>query len=829
MSDFAELASVEEIKARMPVTYVLHRAGYRPEHTSGRDIMYLTPWRQDTNPSLACYPDRDGDIVDRWRDMARSEGGDALDLIGMLDSDCQSFSDQLDAARKLYLQFLNETDWQSPQPERSTGSFDVEAARAELADWALSNDDTVFEDWARTRDDAVSHIPARWLADTFNLVWSGTEIKAPYLDRNGDLVAYKYRKPGEKFKSAAGTRGLWNIYYGEWLDTDESRPVVLCEGEPDVWSGTHASQDHVFLGLPSGAGTQPAKMQSRLARRRVLIAFDGDEAGRDASVRWAKELALTNTIEIVPMPEGKDLSSVADIPGLLTQSRPYEPAMPGLMVLNNRYHRTTRDGAPGAQLADFALNPQRVMQSPDGALSYEVTDGRKDHLILSEDLVSKNRLRSWAQQRGLTWAGSDTDVALVASRLKADSIFCPSEGSSDVAGLHNGHIVWADGSIGDSKVRYIPFGNKVNLDIRVSEGVGNPQLIYAMRAMNDHSITDPILAWAAVAPFRSLLDRFPVLNVAGTSGSGKTTTVQAIIPVLTGSHIFKTLSSSTPWAVEAFIGSTNAFPVVFDEYRPGARSQTLERLEQLARDAYNGYQSSKSSGGDTWNVGQDIRTDAPIAIVGEQSITETSHAERMVLVRILRPKRRDPQQQRALEFINSADNGTLAHDYLTFAVKTVQEKQNIAVRLSGPEDLPERVRFNLGVLDAGWRLLNDFLALKGRAPLSNPDWSGVIDVTEDITSTNPTIEALSWALGDDYASRNVWIDGDELVVSVAGFVADVKRSDVFVLPGNNARTISDQLKADYGAESTRRTPPGVGNRKKVWVMPVNQVFPDGVN
>ena len=131
MNDFAELASVEEIKARMPVTYVLHRAGHRPEHTSGRDIMYLTPWRQDTNPSLACYPDRDGDIVDRWRDMARSEGGDVLDLIGMLDSDHQSFSDQLDAARKLYLQFLNETDWQPPQPERSTGSFNVEAARAE--------------------------------------------------------------------------------------------------------------------------------------------------------------------------------------------------------------------------------------------------------------------------------------------------------------------------------------------------------------------------------------------------------------------------------------------------------------------------------------------------------------------------------------------------------------------------------------------------------------------------------------------------------------------------------------------------------------------------
>ena len=130
-----------------------------------------------------------------------------------------------------------------------------------------------------------------------------------------------------------------------------------------MWSGTHASQDYVFLGLPSGAGTQPAKMQSRLARRRVLIAFDGDEAGRDASVRWAKELTLANTVEIVPMPEGKDLSSVADIPSLLAQARPYEPAMPGLD--NNRYHRTTRDGAPGAQLAD-CLEPAAGHAVPTG-------------------------------------------------------------------------------------------------------------------------------------------------------------------------------------------------------------------------------------------------------------------------------------------------------------------------------------------------------------------------------------------------------------------------------------------------------------------------------
>ena len=90
--NFPELAGIDEIKARMPVTYVLHKAGHAPQTAKGRDLLYLTPWRQDSNPSLACYPEEDDGIVDRWRDMARTEGGDILDLIGMIDPARETFS-----------------------------------------------------------------------------------------------------------------------------------------------------------------------------------------------------------------------------------------------------------------------------------------------------------------------------------------------------------------------------------------------------------------------------------------------------------------------------------------------------------------------------------------------------------------------------------------------------------------------------------------------------------------------------------------------------------------------------------------------------------------
>ncbi len=468
---YPELADIDEIKHRMPVTYVLYKAGgHTPDHTSGRDLMYLTPWRQDSNPSLACYPEVDGKTVDRWRDMARSEGGDILDLIAMLDPRQETFADQLAVARKLYVAFLDEDDWVAPEPERSKGSFDVEAARAEMAQWALDQDVQLLEGWMAEREDAVSEIAPGWLHTTFRVSGYAGEVKAPYFTADDEFVAYKYRKPGEKFKSASGTRGMWTLFHGEWLDTDESRPVVLCEGEPDVWSGTHASQDYVFFGLPSGAGTRPEKMQTRLAGRRILIALDGDEAGRAASLLWAKDLSKRNAVEIVPVPDGKDLSSVTDIPSLLRDARPYVAPLRGLLALPGGYRRATKDGEPGMQVSDFTLEPLRVMQSPDGALSYEVTDGRREYLLKSDDLATKVTFKRWAHDKGLVWNGGDQDVGVLVSILKAESIFAPSESAAPVAGLHEKHIVWDGGSIGDRPVRFVPTAAKVQLDIRVSEG-----------------------------------------------------------------------------------------------------------------------------------------------------------------------------------------------------------------------------------------------------------------------------------------------------------------------------------------------------------------------
>lgn len=815
-----DLTTLEDIKATVPVTYVLHLKGHEPHDQDGRDIRYLTPWRQDRNPSLACFADEDGGVVDRWKDMSRANsGGDILDLIEALDPKKDTYSKQYDLALKIYDRYLEEDDWVEPEPG-VTGSFDIEASRAEVMEWELQSDRGSLADWLRDRTDTLSDISARWLTETFGVVWIRGEVRAPY----GDTGLYKYRRPGDKFQSPSGTRRMWGMFYGEWLDTDPSLPVVLCEGETDVWSGTHATQDYVFFGLPTGAGTNPKKMQTRLAGRRVLIATDQDSAGRDAARLWADELSKDNEVFIVPLPEGQDLADVRDIPALLAAARRYERPLRGIGTLHGRYFRLSKDGAPGMEISDFVMTPNRVLQGVEGGLSYVVLIDGIEHDLLSRDLRNDRAFHDWAHNRGLVWSGSKRDTEVLASELKAASVFCPHESAADTTGVFDRHLVWADGSIGDRSVRFIPNGPVVNYDIHLSEPTGpaKAKLIPMMRRMGPHSVMDPILAWAAVAPFRSFLPQFPILNISGSAGSGKTTLIQTVIPMLTGSNILQTLTGTTPFGIEALIHNTNAFPVVFDEYRGGARNEAMTRLQQLVRDAYNGSPSVKSKGGDRWNELAETRTMAPLVIAGEQSFEEKSHGERMVIVNVPRPKGgRDANEVKAYHIVRQHMDGELAYSYMRWVVAEMQEHD---MPVSVPE-ADDRMSYNLGVLDLGWRALNDYLGRCGLPPMEDPDWSGVVDVQEEMAATNPVVDAIDWALGDKFLSESVWItEDDELCVQAGDLVAAVNRAGVITLPGGNATTIVKLLQSDYGAVQKRLRNP-VGDRKVVQVMALEDVLP----
>jgi len=299
--------NVEELRA-LPILYVLERAGVAYED---RDGFYTckNPFRPDNHPSFDVF----GEKLERWGDFAEGSNGDVLDLLQRFAPD-RRFVEIKDWASRL-LDECQGSGWSGPTEGGERKVFDLEKARAYVNNVLVGFDaHDALADFLAAREGYLYRIHPSFLIERFKVGWDGERLVIPYVDRAGKLRWYKTRRPDGPVRAPAG-HGYDTIFYGEHLDTDPARAVVLCEGESDVWSGTHAAgqRGFVFLGLPTGAGTLPTGLAASLAGRRVVLAFDGDLAGRTATATWTVALVDAGCrVWDLNVPEGEDLSTLSE-------------------------------------------------------------------------------------------------------------------------------------------------------------------------------------------------------------------------------------------------------------------------------------------------------------------------------------------------------------------------------------------------------------------------------------------------------------------------------------------------------------------------------------
>lgn len=298
--------TVEELRA-LPILYVLERAGVAYEDRGGF-YTCKNPFRPDNNPSFDIF----GEKLERWGDFAEGSNGDVLDLLQRFAPN-RRFVEIKDWASRL-LDECQESGWSGPTEGGERQVFDLEKARAYVNNVLVGfNAYLPVQSFLDEREDQLHFLPPQWLIDTFKIGWDGERLVIPYVDRARRLRWYKTRRLDGPVRAPAGY-GYDTIFYGEHLDTCMYAPVVLCEGESDVWSGTHAAgqRDLVFLGLPTGAGTLPNGLAASLAGRRVILAFDGDLAGRTATATWTVALCDAGCrVWDLNVPDGEDLSTLS--------------------------------------------------------------------------------------------------------------------------------------------------------------------------------------------------------------------------------------------------------------------------------------------------------------------------------------------------------------------------------------------------------------------------------------------------------------------------------------------------------------------------------------
>lgn len=776
----------EDLKADLSILFVLERNGHPADELGGKYVLScIFPEHNDSHPSFDVF----GESLERWNCPPCGAGGDVLDLIQRIHPEIKRFVHIKDKAAE-YLQAQRQSGWSGPTQGRKR-TFDQAAAnRLVLAsaqedipiDWV-----DVYEHLTITKSNpGLARIPHEWIRQTFRIGTHHGAAIVPYYDQKMDLIAYKRRKHGEKIMAAAGA-DFTDVLYGEWLDTDPSLPVLLCEGESDVWAAFGALVGHYsVLGLPTGAGSYPSQAH-RLEGRDVVLAFDGDEAGRRALTSWVPALqdAGAKSVRIVVMPDRTDLAGSPNIEDLVEGSQPVltipriiAPREDGIYALP----KNDKDAA--VALTNWVFRPKRQLLGTEGdAWEGTLLPHGKDVVLSSGDMAAKGSLVKWSSQNGGSWFGSDSYAQQLQASLQAVRPFLATGNTSTVAGLHNKHFIYPGGSIGPDYWVYDAGVGGIEME-RYTTGIvdgdyGYIEQILAIRDLHRHDIMDPIIAWLAVAPLRSLISPFPTLAVLGGSGTGKTTLMETVVPQMTGTNITVNLTSTTAHAIHTFSGSTNAFPVRFDEYRPGAGEKAKEVVDQIVRDAYDGHGSAKGGMGGHWAEVRTIRAVAPLIVSGEDAFSETSHVERIIPV-YLTPDGKNPE---ALALVQSFGVNGWAKKWLE-TLHWGLVTGHIPKLTVTPEakHLQPRMQHNIGVLRLGWDLLQFYAQERGKT-LPDPDFSGVIDALAAEQSANPIVDSLKWIMSESPAADFVKVEGDFLLIRLPNFVSYVNRSGSFKLPG----------------------------------------------
>lgn len=159
-------------------------------------------------------------------------------------------------------------------------------------------------------------------------------------------------------------------------------------------------------------------------------------------------------------------------------------------------------------------------------------------------------------------------------------------------------------------------------------------LTTVLPSLNDAEVMWPALGWFLATPFKPWLEarnkRFPILNVTGTRGSGKTTLIlRQLMPLLGQLGARSYDANTTRFVTLMLLGSTNNIPISFSEYREDHAASFLRYI-------LLSYDSGMDARGRADQTTQQYPLTAPFVVDGEDLISDPAAQQRMVVAQ-LRP------------------------------------------------------------------------------------------------------------------------------------------------------------------------------------------------
>ncbi len=246
-----------------------------------------------------------------------------------------------------------------------------------------------------------------------------------------------------------------------------------------------------------------------------------------------------------------------------------------------------------------------------------------------------------------------------------------------------------------------------------------------LHLINEPKVIWPIIGWFFAAPFKPILNmsqiRYPILNLHGIMGSGKTSILLKVMMPLAGyTSPYSHDCNTTHFVLMALMSSTNAIPIYLTEFRRATLSD--REHSTLKRMFLQTYDVGHDSRGRADQTTVDYELSAPLILDGEDAMTDPAILERSVVVTM------DPRTvARETEPFDTFEELSAEPDLHLFAGKYVQstlswdakrvlkdwEECIEEVSKAIPSEIPDRPRRNMATLRFGIRRYVEFMRSRG--------------------------------------------------------------------------------------------------------------------
>jgi hypothetical protein len=328
-------------------------------------------------------------------------------------------------------------------------------------------------------------------------------------------------------------------------------------------------------------------------------------------------------------------------------------------------------------------------------------------------------------------------------------------------------------------------------------GPDTEKVIDALFRFNEPYAVANLLGWFVSAfhrqVYHQIYQQFPLLQIVGQSGSGKTTTVGHLLHLHyhLASPLVLQADSSTKFAIQSAVQSSASIPVVLDEFKmrqfgPGKYSA----LMQMFRSSYSAQTIGKGGMSNDLNSSwKDITLlafSAPIVFLTEALETETALLERTVSVALTKSALTGREKANNLLQEQRGVIASLGKEIVraTFAMSLEAFKEQVEVHRAEANKIAfkrnnHRVVFNLAVVMMGLEFLDRVLAHHFKSRFSEqlaqlrevakdiskhvsvtvmPEAAKVLNILAHMTKTEDSLSEFGLSEGKDYIQTPEYLD-----------------------------------------------------------------------